>query len=129
MLTSLALVLAANPIHPAPDRPISLHGECIYPPAIAEKLPDASQVICDTVVISARGIDFRQGEWNAHSRFLGTWKGDVMTVTSIEPRNERPSAAQGQCRIDYANGAISLISCTAFGKGRGWIANFRNVPP
>jgi hypothetical protein len=86
-------------------------------------------VICDTVEVSAGGVDFRQGEWDAHSLFLGSWNGDVLTVTAIQPRKMRRARASGQCRIDHANGRISLISCTAFGDGRGWVANFRNVPP
>ena len=112
----------------APVPPTTLHGECIYPPRIAEALPDAIQVLCDAVAVSPQGVDFRQGEWNAHTRFFGTWKGDIMTVTAIQSRNERRIEAKGSCRVDHANGAISLISCSAFGGGRGWLANFRNVP-
>jgi hypothetical protein len=128
MITALALPLALASVSPAGD-PLVLHGECIYPPAIAEKLQGTNQVICDTVEVSAGGVDFRQGEWDAHSLFLGSWNGDVLTVTAIQPRKMRRAKASGQCRIDHANGRISLISCTAFGDGRGWVANFRNVPP
>jgi hypothetical protein len=129
MLLSLVLLLAAHPAAPAHDRAVVLHGECIYPPAIAEKLPDAAQVTCDTVALSGGEIDFRQDGWDAHSRFFGTWNGDVLTVTAIQPRGQRRSDADGECRIDYANGAISMVSCSAFGNGRGWLANFRNVRP
>jgi hypothetical protein len=131
MLTLLALplVLAARPALPGHDRPLVLHGECLYPPVLADKLQGATQAICDTVEVTRHGVDFRQGEWNAHSLFLGRWNGDVLTVTEIQPRHGRRSEAKGQCRIDHANGRISFISCTAFGDGRGWVANFRNVPP
>jgi hypothetical protein len=129
MLTVLAFALATGVTPPAPDRPRMLHGECIYPPAVAGKLPDASQVICDVVEVSTHGIDFQQRGWNAHSRFLGSWNGSILTVTAIQPRNTPQTEARGECRIDYANGTISLVSCTAFGGGRGWIANFRNLPP
>jgi hypothetical protein len=128
MLTALALALAATAV-PDADRPLILHGECIYPPKIAEALPDAIQVICDTVEVSPEGVDFERREWDAHSRFFGNWKGNILRVTAIQPRNERRSAARGSCRIDYANGEISLVSCSAFGRGRGWVANFRNVRP
>lgn len=129
MLAALALplVLAASP-SPGHGRPLVLQGECLYPPILADKLQGATQTICDTVELTERGIDFRQGEWNAHSLFLGSWNGDVLTVTAIQPRNTRWSEAKGECRIDHANGRISLISCTAYGDGRGWIANFRHVP-
>ena len=129
MLFTLALALAAHPAVPAHDRAFVLHGECIYPPALAEKLPDAAQIGCNTVGVSADGVDFRLDGWDAHSRFFGTWNGDVLTVTAIQPRGARRSEARGDCRIDYANGAISMVSCSAFGKGRGWLANFRNVRP
>ena len=121
----LVIALAAS-LLPAPPAP--LHGECIYPPQVAEALPDATQVLCDTVAVSPQGVDFRQEPWNAHARFFGIWKGDILTVTAIQPRNERRIEANGSCRIDYANNRISLVSCSAFGGGRGWLANFRNVP-
>jgi hypothetical protein len=126
MLFSLVLALAAAS-SPAP--PSTLHGECIYPPRIAEALPDAIQVLCDSVEIGPNGVDFRQKQWNAHARFFGSWKGDVLTVTAIQPRNERRTEAKGSCRIDHANAAVSLVSCSAFARGRAWVANFRNVPP
>ena len=126
MLFALALALAAHPVKPAR---VVLHGECIYPPAIAEKLPDAAQVACDTVEVSADRVDFRLDGWDAHSRFFGTWQGNLLTVTAIQPRGQRRSEAKGDCRIDYANGEISMVSCSAFGKGRGWLANFRNIRP
>jgi hypothetical protein len=126
MLIAVALALAAAP--KAGDPPI-LHGECIYPPKIAEALPDAIQVICDTIEVSADGVDFQRRGWDAHARFFGSWKGNILTVTAIQPRNERRSEANGSCRIDLLNGRISMVSCSAFGHGRGWLANFRNVPP
>lgn len=129
MLTALALALAAGQAIPDDGRPLILHGECIYPPRIAKALPDAVQVICDTVEVSADGIDFKRRGWDAHSRFFGSWHGDILTVNAIQPRSERRGEAEGSCRIDHANGKISLVSCSAFGRGRGWIANFRNVPP
>lgn len=127
MITTLALPLALAS-SPTGD-PLVLHGECIYPPAIAEALPDAVQVICDTVEVTAGGVDFQRRGWDAHTRFFGNWRGAVMTVTAIQPRNERRAEARGSCRIDYANSEISLVSCSAFGRGRGWVANFRNVRP
>jgi hypothetical protein len=126
MLLPFAMALAVSL---SPAAPATLHGECIYPPRLAEALPDAIQVLCDAVEVSPQGVDFRQEQWNAHARFFGTWKGDFLTVTAIQPRNERRTEAKGSCRIDHANGAISLVSCSAFGGGRGWLANFRNVPP
>jgi hypothetical protein len=108
--------------------PATLHGECIYPPRVAEALPDATQVLCDSVEVSPQGVDFRQEQWDAHARFLGRWKGDILTVTAIQPRNAPRIEANGSCRIDHANNRISLVSCSAFGGGRGWLANFRNVP-
>jgi hypothetical protein len=124
MPISFALFLAASF---SPASPAALHGECIYPPRIAEALPDAIQVLCDSVEVSSQGVDFRQKQWSAHARFFGSWKGDMLTVTAIQPRNERRTEAKGSCRVDHANGTISLISCSAFGGGRGWVANFRNV--
>ena len=124
MLLTLALALAAHSAQPAR---VVLHGECIYPPAIAEKLPDAAQVACNTAEVSADGVDFWLEGWEAHSRFFGTWNGDRLTVTAIQPRGQRRSEASGDCRMDYANGAISMVSCSAFGNGRGWLANFRHV--
>ena len=131
MMTALALplALAAGGALPGLDRPPVLHGECIYPPRIAEALPDAIQVICDTVEVTADGVDFQRRGWDAHSRFFGNWQGGILTVTAIQPRNERRSGARGTCRIDYANGEISLVSCSAFGRGRGWVANIRNERP
>ena len=126
MPLTLALYLAASF---STASPAALHGECIYPPRVAEALPDAIQILCDHVEVSPQGVDFRQGEWDAHSRFFGSWQGNILTVTSIQPRNERRIEAKGTCRIDYANNRISLVSCNAFGGGRGWLANFRNVPP
>jgi hypothetical protein len=124
MPISFALFLAAS-FSPAPT---TLHGECIYPPRVAEALPDATQVLCDSVEVSPQGVDFRQEQWDAHARFLGRWKGDILTVTAIQPRNAPRIEANGSCRIDHANNRISLVSCSAFGGGRGWLANFRNVP-
>jgi hypothetical protein len=131
MITTLALplALAAGGALQGSDRPLALHGECIYPPKIAEALPDAVQVICDTVEVTAGGVDFQRRGWDAHTRFFGNWQGSIMTVTAIQPRNERRAEARGSCRIDYANNEISLVSCSAFGRGRGWVANFRNVRP
>jgi hypothetical protein len=125
MLLPTLIALAAS-LSPAP--PATLHGECIYPPRVAEALPNATQVLCDSVEVSPQGVDFRQEQWDAHARFFGSWKGDVLTVTAIQPRNARRVEANGSCRIDYANNRISLVSCSAFGGGRGWLANFRNVP-
>jgi len=131
MLTALALALAGTAAAAAPGdgRPHILHGECIYPPKIADALPDAIQVICDTVEVNADGVDFQRRGWDVHSRFFGSWQGDILTVTAIQPRGEKRREAKGSCRIDYANGRVSLVSCSAFGAGRGWLANFRNVPP
>jgi hypothetical protein len=128
MLTLLALTLAATD---APDggHRFTLHGECIYPPKLAEALPGAIQLICDTVEVAPNGVDFQRRGWDAHSRFFGRWKGNILTVTAIQPRNERRIEAKGSCRVDYVNGQVSLVSCSAFGGGRGWVANFRNVPP
>jgi hypothetical protein len=124
MSLALALVLATSVSPPAS---LVLHGECIYPPRLAKALPDATQVLCDTVEVSAQGADFAQDQWAAHARFFGTWRGDILTVTAMQPRNERKIEAKGHCRIDHANRRISLISCSAFGGGRGWVANFRNA--
>jgi hypothetical protein len=128
MLTALALALASAAV-PNPDRPLILHGECFYPPKIAEKLPDAAQVLCDTVEVSGGTVDFQQRGWGTHWRFFGHWQGGLLTVTAIQPRHGRRTEAQGTCRIDYANDKVSMVSCSAFGGGRGWLANFRNVPP
>lgn len=128
MLTALALVLAAAP-GSAGARPLILHGECLYPPKIAEALPGAIQASCDTAVVTADGVDFRHRGWEAHTRFFGTWQGGILTVMAIQPWGEPRAEAKGSCRIDRANGRISLVSCSAFGAGRGWLANFRNVPP
>jgi hypothetical protein len=128
MLTALALTLVAAAV-PDGGRPLVLHGECIYPPKIADALPDAIQIICDTVEVSADGVDFQRRGWDAHSRFFGTWRGGILTVSAIQPRGEKRREANGSCRIDYVNGRVSLVSCSAFGGGRGWLANFRNVPP
>jgi hypothetical protein len=125
MSIALVLFLATSP---AAAAPAALHGECIYPPRIAEALPDAAQVLCNEVEVTPRGVDLRQIAWDAHSRFFGSWKGATLTVTAIQPRNERRIEATGTCRIDHANGRVSLISCSAFGGGRSWLANFRNVP-
>jgi hypothetical protein len=125
MPLALALLLAASA---APAAPATLRGECIYPPRLAEALPDAIQLLCDGVGIGPQGVDFRQSEWNAHSRFFGRWDGNILTVTAIQPRNERRIEAKGSCRVDHANGVVSLVSCSAFGGGRSWLANFRNVP-
>ena len=62
-------------------------------------------------------------------RFFGTWHGDQLQVSSIQERNRDPIEARGQCRIFFANDGVSMVSCTAIGGGRGWVANFRNVRP
>jgi len=51
-----------------------------------------------------------------------------MTVTSIPPRGGRTIEAQGSCRVDYANGGSWMVGCSAFGGGRGWLANVRHGP-
>jgi hypothetical protein len=127
MLTLLALVLAANQAVPENDLPLDLKGECFYPPHIAEAAPTAIRVICDTVAVESGRVDFEQREWNAHSRFFGNWQGGVFTVTAVQPRNGRRIEARGTCRIDRANGRISMVSCAAVAGGRGWLANFRNL--
>jgi hypothetical protein len=125
----LALALAASQFVPEDDLPLNLHGECFYPPRIAEAVPDATEVLCDTVAVDAGRVDFELREWNAHSRFFGSWEGDIFTVTAIQPRKGRRTEARGSCRIDHLNGRISMVSCTAVARGRGWLANFRNVRP
>jgi hypothetical protein len=129
MMTLLALALAASPFVPADDLPLNLHGECFYPPRIAEALPDATQVTCDTVAVDAGSVDFELREWSAHSRFFGSWEGDTFTVIAFQPRNGRRTDARGSCRIDHLNGRISMVCCTAVARGRGWLANFRHVRP
>jgi hypothetical protein len=129
MLTLIALALAANPAVPGDDLPFKLRGECFYPPRIAEAAPDATQVTCDAVEVDAGSVDFEVREWNAHSRFYGSWEGDVFTLTALEPRNGRRTEARGSCRIDRLDGRISMISCAAVARGRGWLANFRTVRP
>jgi hypothetical protein len=128
MLAALALALAAG-ASVTGDRPLVLHGECFYPPRIAEAAPEATQVLCDTVAVDARSVDFEQREWKARTRFFGSWEGGVLTVTAMQPRGGRRTDAHGSCRIDRANGHVSMVSCTAVARGRGWLANFRNVSP
>jgi hypothetical protein len=125
----LALALAANPFLPEDDLPLDLHGECIYPPRIVEAAANDTLLLCDSVVADTEGIAFRRSQWNFGTRFFGEWHGDRLQVTSIQGRTGDPFEARGQCRIYFANEAISMISCTAIGAGRGWVANFRNVRP
>jgi hypothetical protein len=66
MLTLIALTLAAAA--PAGGSPLTLHGECIYPPKLAEALPDAIQLICDTVEVTPNGVDFQRRGWVANFR-------------------------------------------------------------
>jgi hypothetical protein len=129
MLTLLALVLAANPFVPEDDLPLDLHGECIYPPRIVEAAANDTLLLCDAVAADAEGISFRRSQWNYETRFLGEWHGDRLRVTSVQGRTGDPFEARGQCRIYFANDAISMVSCTAIGAGRGWVGNFRNVRP
>lgn len=129
MLALIALALAAHLAVPGDDQPFKLRGECFYPPRIAEVAPDATQVTCDAVAVDAGSVDFELREWNAHSRFFGTWEGDVFTVTAIQPRNGRRTEARGSCRIDRLDGRISMVSCTAVARARGWLANFRAASP
>lgn len=128
MLSILVLALAASDVVPHDGRPLVLHGECIYPPRIAEAVPDVAEVLCDTVEVSGGAVDFEQREWDAHTRFFGSWQGDILTLTAIQPRNGRRTGAHGSCRIFYADGKISMVSCTAVSRGRDWAANFRHVP-
>jgi hypothetical protein len=127
MLPLLALALAAVDVVPDSGRPRVHRGEFLYTPRVAEAVPGATEVLCDTVEVSGGVVDFRQRQWDAHTRFLGRWQGDVLTVTAIQPRNERRSEAHGSCRIDRLNGRISMVSCAAVSRGRDWVANFRHV--
>lgn len=129
MLALIAFLLTAGPALPGDALPFKLRGECFYPPRIAEAAPNAAQVTCDAVAVDAGSVDFELREWNAHSRFFGAWEGDVFTLTALQPRNGRRTAARGSCRIDRLDGRISMISCTAVARGRGWLANFRTVRP
>lgn len=126
MMTLLALALAAGSTAPNDDLPFKLDGECFYPPRIADAAPDATQVMCDTVGADAASVDFELREWDAHSRFFGSWEGDVFTITAIQPRGGTRTRARGSCRLDRLDGRISMVSCTAVARGHGWLANFRN---
>jgi hypothetical protein len=129
MLSALILALAANQFVPEDDLPLDLHGECIYPPKIVDAAANDTLLLCDTVAADEQGITFRQSQWNAGTQFFGEWHGGQLRVTSIRGRTGDPFEARGQCRIYFANDAISMISCTATGAGRGWVANFRNIRP
>jgi hypothetical protein len=129
MLAALALALAADSFVPEDDLPLSFAGECIYPPKVVDAAASDTLVLCDAAVADEQGVEFRQRQWDAGTRFFGEWHGDQLRVTSIRPRAGDAVEARGQCRIYFANDAVSMISCTAIGAGRGWIANFRNVHP
>ena len=129
MLIALALALAANQFVPEDDLPLNLHGECIYPQRIVDAAANDTLLLCDAARADRQGIEFRQSQWNAGTRFFGEWHGDQLKVTSMQGRTGDPFEARGQCRLYFANEDVSMISCTAIGAGRGWVANFRNVRP
>lgn len=122
MLLAFALALAAS-FSPSP--PLTLHGGCIYPPALGEPGRDRSFVQCDMAVADAGGVEFRQSAWDARFRYEGRWNGDILHVTALRPRTGQASPASGTCRISLTDGNVAWISCLAVVNGRAWVANFR----
>jgi len=129
MLILLALALASNQFVPEDDLPLRLRGECIYPPRIVDAAANDTLLLCDAALADRQGVQFRQSQWNAGTRFFGEWHGDQLQVTSMRGRTGDAFEARGQCRLYFAKDDISMISCTAIGAGRGWVANFRYVRP
>ena len=123
MTAAFALVLAASS---APVAPVTLHGACIYPPALGQPGADRSFVQCDVAEPDADGIEFRQSAWDARFRFDGAWHGNVLRVAALTPRTGAAVPARGTCRVSLTDGRVSWISCHAVVEGRDWVANFRN---
>jgi hypothetical protein len=127
MLTLLAFVLAAGQFEPERDLPLTLPGECIYPPAIAAAANGTTPLVCDTAVAAGEEVEFRQSQLPDGIHFLGTWHGRELQVTSMRVRRAGPVDAEGWCRLDFANDAVSMVSCSVTAGGHRWIANFRHV--
>jgi hypothetical protein len=126
VLPALTLLLASVPFVPASDPPLDLHGECIYPPAVVQAAAGSTFVPCRYMRADAQGVSFRLSRQSV--RFSGTWDGARLDVTAVTDPTGRSADAEGTCRIDYANEAVSLVSCTVLADGRRWLANFRKSP-
>ncbi|WP_305097712.1 hypothetical protein [Croceibacterium aestuarii] len=108
------------------DVPTSYDGQCIYPPVLGDPRPGEVRLTCSRVITDGAGIDFIDREWDSRMmRFAGVWDGDLLKVRSVTPRTGAALQARGVCRVDYADGAVSVIACTAIAGGRSWIGNFR----
>lgn len=122
VLSLLALAQAVVGTTPA----ATYDGQCIYPPVLGEAGPGEIRVTCSRVATDGTGIDFVDREWDARMvRFSGYWDGNILAVRSVTPRSGATVEARGACRIDKANGAVSVIACTAVTGGRTFVGNFR----
>jgi hypothetical protein len=93
---------------------------------LGDPRPGEVRVSCDRVATDKTGVDFVSRAWDTRMlRFSGEWDGDLLKVRSITPRSGAALQARGVCRVDSANGEVSVIACTAVAGGRSWIGNFK----
>ena len=102
------------------------HGQCFYPPILGDPRPGEVRILCDQVATDETGVEFVDSTWDVRMvRFAGYWEGNILAVRSVTSRTGATVEARGACRIDRANGKVSVIACTAVTHGRSWIGNFR----
>lgn len=101
-------------------------GRCAYPPGLGEPGPGEIRASCNHVRVESEAVVFASRDWGDQVRFSGTFEGERLEVHTVTPRVGEPVATRGLCRIFYADGAVSVISCTAVEEEgpRSWIANF-----
>ena len=127
MIPALVLALAAGQFVPERDLPLALHGECIYPAALAQFAPGATPLLCQTVVATEEEVEFRQRQVPGGIHFIGTWHDGQLQLTSMQVRAGKPVDAQGFCKIYFANETISMVTCRADAGGQTYVGNFRKV--